>query len=234
MIENAQNYKGYKLISGRPVEGTSALTPSTATTIEALVKEIKKDGTAHVYGDKLPANLLVGEDALIKLFIAVKAKFSQTGLTIDKNHPSIPAGINAGEIIAIMPGEIADEISNTKRVTQIMNLPGGMSTNITSVNGIQIVEDPMVREYLGGDAKIIFIRKASYVYVKNALQGKEYAGLVETGNVRALVVQKEDGTVGPMNTMPYHVTLTSNTTHYVAEVLKGTAVVIKTAAPSKK
>ena len=203
MLDGASGYKGYELnAAGFPIEKTTSLTVSTASTVERLVKEIKKDGTSHIYGDNLPESELVSEDALMKIFIAVKAKFAQTGISIDKTHPSIPAGINKGEIIAIAPGEIMDELSNTKRVTQIMNLPAGMSTEISSVNGIQIVEDPMVSELLNGNAKIIFIRKQSDVYVKNALQGKEYAGVVKTGDTNALVVKKADGTVGPINTMP--------------------------------
>ena len=226
IINSALNYKQYKN-DGKGGENDSSLTVSDATTIDELVEEIGNNATSYVVGNQLDEEKLYEQDAIIKIVNAIGERYAEIGINIDEYHPTITSGIKADDIICITTKKVMNSASNTSRHTQMYKLPSGIETQITSISKIRFVDDPLVKQYLDGKARMIFIKASAYAIVKEMVEGKNYLGVVSRGTDRALKVKKFDGTVETLNLTINDTTLAFNHTLYFGEKLKGTAFVVR-------
>lgn len=221
MITAASGYKFYK---AGGVEGTTNIAASTGTTIAALSTEL--EGGKLVVGTQLDESKLYEKEALLELFKSVADKYSKLGITIDEFHPTITDGIGTDELIAITTTKVANNIAKSDYITQLIDLPSGISTQVKKVAGIQIVEDTLVAKQLSGKARVVIIPKFAYGYIKDTIAGQTFLGHITTGQTGALLVNTGSGTA-TQNILPNDSVLTFNTTAYAPELLKGLATIIR-------
>ncbi len=221
-IKEAKTYNGYKADTPGILE-LDTPTASTATDIAGIVDEI--DTLYHV-GAELPEAKLYEEDAIIKIVNAVQEKFADIGVSTDVNHPTIIDGISSDQIICITSRKIINAASNTKRITQIVNLPNGLSFETTSIGGIKFVEDTILKTKENNKARMLFIVASEFMFKENPLQGETYYGKVDTGMARSLVVNDGAGNGVNRNLMPNEATLTFQTSAYAGMKLRGMSLLV--------
>ncbi len=221
-IKEAKTYNGYNETPAGTLN-TATVADSTATTVNALVKEIN---TLYHVGEALPEDLLYGKDAIIKIVNAVQEKFADVGVSTDVNHPTIIDGISADQLICITSRKVINAAANTDRITQIMTLPNGIEVATTSIGGIKFVEDTILKTKEGGKARMLFIVASEFMFKENPIDGETYYGKVDTGMARSLVVNDGAGNGVNRNLMPNEATLTFSTTCYAGMKLRGMSLLV--------
>ncbi len=221
-IAEAKVYNGYKADEPGTIE-LDTPTASTATDIAGIVDEI---GTLYHVGAELPEAKLYEKDAIINIVNAVQEKFADLGVSTDVNHPTIVDGISSDQLICITSRKVINAAAKTDRITQIVNLPNGLSFETTSVGGIKFVEDTILKTKENGKARMLFIVASEFMFKENPLEGETYYGKVDTGFARALNVDNGSGTPEIRNLKPNEATLTFSTSAYAGMKLRGMALLV--------
>ncbi len=224
-INEAKTYNGYKADAPGTLE-LDTPTASVATDIDGIVEEIN---TLYHVGAELPEVKLYEKDAIIKIVNAVQEKFADIGVSTDVNHPSIIDGISSDQIICITSRKVINAAAKTDRITQIVNLPGGLEFATTSIGGIKFVEDTILKTKESNKARMLFIVASEFMFKENPLQGETYYGKVDTGTTRAIAVDNGSGGSEVRNIIPNEATLTFQTSAYAGMKLRGMALLVRCA-----
>ncbi len=221
-ITEAKTYNGYKADTPGTLE-LDTPTASTATDIDGIVDEIN---TLYHVGAELPEAKLYEKDAVIKVVNAVQEKFADIGVSTDVNHPTIIDGISSDQIICITSRKIINAAAKTDRITQIVNLPGGLEFATTSIGGIRFVEDTILKTKENKKARMLFIVANEFMFKENPIDGSTYYGKVDTGFARSLNVADGTPTGYNRNIGIDEATLTFSTTCYAGMKLRGMSLLV--------
>ncbi len=218
--------KGYKLYNNKDLtQRASQPAEAGAASVDSVIGVIN---SGRRWSAKITQAKLYEKNAIYNIVKAIKNYALKIGVVNEKFSPFIEDGARAENLIIVATPDVSTNIE-ADGISQLINLPGGITKQVKSIEGIPIYEDPFVESLtLGGGSKgqFIVVDKTAWFRFLDKIKGRTVLGTLKTGAQIGAYVVNEKGTEKTKNLRDEQGVITFNFNAYMGEQLPGLTWVI--------